>query len=107
LEPVEFKALIDWSHRIGCGRASAGSPVMPAAKVVEGAQEALVAALLDGERLLGFAVAVVNAAPIGEATLRSWSSLREPLSAALRLELERHEIARLRTALEEDKRALL
>ena len=108
LEVEEFTSLLQWARRSGCGRAHAGSP---AAVVAEGSGdegEAVVCALGDGEVILGFAVGVMrDGAAIDAAALRIWSGLREPLAAALRVEVERQEIDRLRVALEEDKRALL
>lgn len=107
LDLAEFNGVLEWSLRTGCGRATSGSPAAAVASVTAGESDSLVAALVHEQTVLGFAVAVRVGRTFDGPELRAWSTLREPLTAALRLDVERNEIDRLRTALEEDNRALL
>jgi len=102
----QMEALVEWARMEG----SARSPLPePASLVVSGGRRAdtLVGSLLDGERVIGFAIAYGAVGGFTETHQRLWDRLREPLSVALRTELERHELVRYREALEADKQALL
>jgi len=68
--------------------------------------DVLVLPLVDGDELIGCAVAVGGRGEL-QPHARRWAQLREPLTAALRAEQRRQEIERYRSALEADRQALL
>ncbi|HEY8483972.1 MAG TPA: sigma-54 dependent transcriptional regulator [Longimicrobiales bacterium] len=102
----EVEALVAWGRGGGVlrGRESGlVSVVVP--PEVEG--EPLVGALREGERVIGFGVALGSGRGFRVGDEEKWAALLEPLSAALRIDLQRTELVRYREALEADKQALL
>lgn len=98
--------LLSWARGRGVAtRADAGTAALliPA----EAAGDVLIAALREGERPIGFAVAWGPVGSFGEPERELWTQLREPLGAALASHLQRLELERYREALEADKQALL
>jgi len=106
LAPAQVEALQAWGRGRGVAfgaEAGAASVIVP--REAEG--DVLIASLLHGDEVIGFAVAWGARGAFGRAEQELWSELREPLSAALRSHLQRLEIGRYREALEADKQALL
>jgi transcriptional regulator with GAF, ATPase, and Fis domain len=106
LTAPEVEELVVWGRAHGVARRAEGTPASLAFPLqTEG--DVLISALMDGELTIGCAIALAPAGSFGPAQREVWSALREPLSAALRNDLQRQEIARYRSALEADKQALL
>jgi transcriptional regulator with GAF, ATPase, and Fis domain len=106
LSAAQVAALLGWT---GGGEAATSASSELAALVAPpgGGCDALIGALVDGRRVIGFAVALGDPGAFTAAHEAVWQQLRPPLSAALRSDLQRLELVRYREALEADKQALL
>jgi transcriptional regulator with GAF, ATPase, and Fis domain len=104
LTAAQVAGLLGWTGGEGAGGAS---DELAALIAPPDAGDALIGALVDGRRVIGFAVALGDAGAFSAADEAVWQQLRPPLSAALRSDLQRLELVRYREALEADKQALL
>jgi hydrogenase-4 transcriptional activator len=106
LSSRQVEALVAWSRLDGVAVGVDGEIsrwIVPAGEF----GDAITGALLDDDRVIGFAVATGVRGRLTEPHARIWNDLREPLSAALRSEIQRQELVRHQEALEADKQALL
>jgi transcriptional regulator with GAF, ATPase, and Fis domain len=104
LSGAQLEAVAAWAHT---ARVLRGPPQGLAGVLAAGEARGAVLAgpLLDGQRVIGVLVATGPA--FGAEHAAAFAQVLEPVSSALRSELQLHELARLREAAEADNRALL